>query len=591
MSTNIKNLVSILGNNRPLFTSCRSLPFRCYHNRQMRDINLKRCFSNQSKNTKNYIPLIIGGVAVGAVGAYAYSTSSKKSEKIAEGPDDDFDAPFVYGNLEEDMKLLNEYGPIPFLLIGAGSASYAAFHAIRVQNPQAKVLMIGEESFYPYMRPPLSKDMWFDKKPDVAQTLSFTQWSGKERSIFYESEDYFFSVKEMLENKNGGVSVIRGKKVVKIDPVSQTVHLDTGEEIKYEKCLLATGAKPKTLPVFEQADDSIKKQVTLFRSARDFQKLDRISRKVKSIVIVGGGFLGSELAYGLVKRDATAGLKVTQVFPESGNMGQILPEYLSKWTSKQLRSDGVTLVPDVTVKSVSKKDKKIELQLSNNEIILADHVVVAVGAEPNTEFAQSSGLEIDEKHGGLLVNTEMEARKNLWVAGDASCFYDAKLGRRRVEHHDHAVVSGRLAGENMTGSGKPYSHQSMFWSDLGPDIGFEAIGIVDSALPTVGVFAKPNESDSLKSVDATEENVHSETEDKAEVKPVSLEGQIPRAPYSDDQYGKGVIFYLKENIIVGLVLWNVFAKMPVARKIINESKSYDDLAEVAKLFELHSTEE
>lgn len=88
-------------------------------------------------------------------------------------------------------------------------------------------------------------------------------------------------------------------------------------------------------------------------------------------------------------------------------------------------------------------------------------------------------------------------------AGDCACFYDVKLGRRRVEHHDHAVVTGRLAGENMTGSGKPYVHQSMFWSDLGPDVGFEAIGIVDSTLPTVGVFAKATDKDTPKALVAT----------------------------------------------------------------------------------------
>lgn len=99
-------------------------------------------------------------------------------------------------------------------------------------------------------------------------------------------------------------------------------------------------------------------------------------------------------------------------------------------------------------------------------------------------------------------------------AGDCSCFYDTKLGRRRVEHHDHAVVSGRLAGENMTGAGKPYWHQSMFWSDLGPDVGYEAIGIVDSCLPTVGVFAKANSEDTPKAVvTATDEGMRSATEE------------------------------------------------------------------------------
>lgn len=540
---------------------------------------------------------IIFLAVVGGIGYYVYSRSSKKSDKLLvseERDEDELEEIIISENIEEDIKLLKEFGPVPFLLIGAGSASFAAFRAIRTKDPTAKVLMVGEEPFHPYMRPPLSKELWFDPKPDVGKTLSFTRWNGKERSVFYEPADYYFSIKDLLENKNGGVSVIRGRKVVKIDPVSQKVFLNTGEEIAYEKCLLATGARPKNLPVFEKADEAVKKHVTVFRSVRDFQKLDKITKKVKSIAIVGGGFLGSELACGLAKRGSSTGLNVTQLFPESGNMGKVLPDYLSKWTTKKLENEGVKVVPDVSIKAVSAKDKKIELLLSNDEILSVEHVVVAVGVEPNTDIASSSGLETDDKHGGFLVNAEMEARKNLWIAGDASCFYDIKLGRRRVEHHDHAVVSGRLAGENMTGSVNPYTHQSMFWSDLGPEIGYEAIGIVDSSLPTVGVFAKAGAADTPKSVvEATGESIRSETEEKAEVKvkSTSLEGQVPRAPEANDNYGKGVIFYLRDNIIVGIVLWNVFAKMSIARKIINESKSYDDLAEVAKLFELHSTEE
>ena len=79
------------------------------------------------------------------------------------------------------------------------------------------------------------------------------------------------------------------------------------------------------------------------------------------------------------------------------------------------------------------------------------------------ELALNSGFEVDPNLGGFLVNAELQARNSIYVAGDAACFYDIKLGRRRVEHHDHAVVSGRLAGENMAGARKPYWHQSMFW--------------------------------------------------------------------------------------------------------------------------------
>jgi programmed cell death 8 (apoptosis-inducing factor) len=146
--------------------------------------------------------------------------------------------------------------------------------------------------------------------------------------------------------------------------------------------------------------------------------------------------------------------------------------------------------------------------------ILADHVVVAVGLEPNVELATNSGFEVDPNFGGFVVNAELQARNSIWVAGDAACFYDVKLGRRRVEHHDHAVVSGRLAGENMTGACKPYWHQSMFWSDLGPKIGFEAIGLVDSSLQTVGLFAKADESDTPEAqVNQNNETLRSEVRD------------------------------------------------------------------------------
>ena len=165
-------------------------------------------------------------------------------------------------------------------------------------------------------------------------------------------------------------------------------------------------------------------------------------------------------------------------------------------------------------------DNKVELNLDaanaknaalKTNWLLADHIVVAVGLEPNVQLATNSGFEIDPRLGGYVVNAELQARNSIWVAGDAACFYDTRLGRRRVEHHDHAVVSGRLAGENMTGAGKPYWHQSMFWSDLGPKIGFEAIGMVDSSLQTVGLFAKADESDTpAAQVNETNETLRSE---------------------------------------------------------------------------------
>ncbi|XP_043912944.1 apoptosis-inducing factor 1, mitochondrial isoform X2 [Protopterus annectens] len=480
---------------------------------------------------------------------------------------------------------------VPYLLIGGGTASFAAARSIRARDPGARVLIISEENELPYMRPPLSKELWFSDDPSAVETLRFKQWNGKERSIYFQPPSFYVSPKDLLYVEHGGVAILTGKKVIDMDVRGNKVTLDDDSHISYEKCLIASGGTPRNLPAFERAGEEVQKRTTLFRKIEDFKSLEKISREAKSITVVGGGFLGSELACALGKRARDRELDVIQMFPENGNMGKVLPEYLSNWTTEKVRKEGVNVMPNSVVKSVQFKDGKLSIKLKDGRMVQTDHIVAAVGLEPNVELAKSSGLEVDSDFGGFRVNAELQARSNIWVAGDAACFYDIKLGRRRVEHHDHAVVSGRLAGENMTGAAKPYWHQSMFWSDLGPDVGYEAIGIVDSSLPTVGVFAKASQKDTPKA--ATEESgtgirSESETEDTAsKVSIPSSTSSGPHVPEQGEDYGKGVVFYMRDRVIVGIVLWNIFNRMPIARKIIKDGEDHADLNEIAKLFNIH----
>uniref|UniRef100_T1J3Z2 FAD/NAD(P)-binding domain-containing protein n=1 Tax=Strigamia maritima TaxID=126957 RepID=T1J3Z2_STRMM len=479
----------------------------------------------------------------------------------------------------------------PYMIIGGGTSAFAAFRSIRSNDPTAKVLVITEEQHFPYMRPPLSKELWFAEDPKTTKTLRFKQWNGKERSLFLEQDDFYILPYDLESKETGGVAVLRGRKVVKVDPYSSKVTLDNNVEIGYEKCLIATGGTPRNLPLFEDAPRPLKERISVFRSIDHFRDVDKLLKKVNSITVIGGGFLGSELACAFGRRSKKLGFEVNQVFPEGGNMGSVLPEYLSKWATGKVKIEGVKVHTDVNVVGACLTNKnRVLLRLSDGEEIETDHVVVAAGLTPNTELAKFAGLEVDRQLGGYVVNSELEARSNIWVAGDAACFFDPQLGRRRVEHHDHAVVSGRLAGLNMTGAKRPYSHQSMFWSDLGPDVGYEAIGVVDATLPTVGVFAKASDKDSPKGVvDETGDSIRSETELRApETTPTTLEAKPPK---KGEEYGKGIVFYLKDDVIVGILLWNVFNRMSVARKVIKEGKKFDDLNEVAKLFNIHDTED
>lgn len=128
----------------------------------------------------------------------------------------------------------------------------------------------------------------------------------------------------------------------------------------------------------------------------------------------------------------------------------------------------------------------------------------------------------------------------------------------------------------------------MFWSDLGPHVGYEAIGLVDATLPTVGVFAKYSENETSAKSEENVETTNSENLLKKE-KPSVAETTIikPQTASDIENYSKGVIFYLKDEKVVGIVLWNVFNRINIARSIIAEGKKYDDLNEVAKLFEIH----
>jgi len=450
---------------------------------------------------------------------------------------------------------------MPYVIIGGGTAAYAAVRAIRKYEPSAKILILSKEVQAPYNRTPLSKEMWFTT-PDKSSQAKYENWKGKEVSLYHEKEDFYCTTRELQAREDyGGTALLLNATVEKLDANEKKVILTNGAEIKFDKALIAVGGQPRSLPVFEQAGDAVNSKVTQFRSIADFWKLEKLSReKPGDIVVVGSGFLGTELAYALGERAKDMeGLKVTQVCRESGVLGAVLPLHLSNYASAELEKNNVTVVRDAQITKVALvDDNRMRLELVDGRHIDADHAVLAVGVDVDNSLAQRSGLEHDSSRGGFIVNSELESRRDIFVAGDAANFYDIRLGRRRVEHYDHAIVTGRLAGENMTGKRKAYSHQSMFWSDIGPDIGFEAIGLVDSRLKSVSVFTDQGDSDVL--TDAT---------------------------LSDKKYDRGVVFYTRNDTVVGVVTWNIFNKMGIARRLIAMEQQTPDYAELAKLFDVN----
>ncbi|KAF9345817.1 Apoptosis-inducing factor 1, mitochondrial [Mortierella sp. AD094] len=493
----------------------------------------------------------------------------------------------------------------PYILIGAGTASFAAMEAIREKDPAAAILIIGNEDIGPYMRPPLSKEMWFNKSEEATKNLSFKDWQGKERNIVLHGKENIESLDQdaldKIESAESGVKLLTGATVSDLNVSEQTITLSNGKTLKYGKVLLATGGVPKTLPVLKGAGED---KVTTFRSVEDFKKLHAlVESDGKKITIVGGGFLGSELAVAVSQYGKDKNVKVTQIFPEDGNMGLVFPRYLSKWTTSQVEQEGVVVKPKSRVASTKAVGNQVELTLESGEKVLADHVVVAVGIEPNVELAKKAGLELDEIRGGVVVNAELQARRNVYCAGDMTSFHDVTLGRRRVEHYDNAILGGRVAGQNMASDNlhKTYKHQSMFWSDLGPHIGYEAVGVLDSKLSTVSIWTK---KPTVTAAAAATEDAGKKEDSKAEAAtpPSSTasekEGKRERATATPlpaeavkvedkEKYNKGLVLYLKDKKIVGLLMWNNFGKVEDARKILGQVYDTEKVEALVKPFGIH----
>ena len=179
---------------------------------------------------------------------------------------------------------------------------------------------------------------------------------------------------------------------------------------------MATGGKPRVHPSVSTLSQEEQKNISTYRYLSDFRKLHSIASEGKHIVVIGGGFLGSELSCALAEHSKKVqGLKVTQVFPEEGNMALAFPSYLSKWTTKKVQEAGVQVKSGMVVTGFTAKEGGgVKVHFSNGDSIEADHVVTALGIEPNVELAKLGNLEVDNVNGGIVVNSELEARKNVF---------------------------------------------------------------------------------------------------------------------------------------------------------------------------------
>ncbi|KAF7255942.1 hypothetical protein EG68_06893 [Paragonimus skrjabini miyazakii] len=517
---------------------------------------------------------------------------------------------------------------VRYLVIGAGTAGVAAARAIRASDSKSQILMvtggcgpdssaepgIAETAFMeppPYLRPPLSKELWRRNKPRESKLLQTDGDVRRHSWLYYEAESFFLKPEDLLAAEYGGVALLRGDPVVKLQPDSHTAILASGRSITYDRCLIATGASPRRLKQLEVCSKTGQNLfemglLSYFRTLADYKRLreqvDKYRELGGKVAVVGGGFLGSELTVSLLRNSQLSeksskpddppktslpvcNLSVMHIFRESFPMGHVLPPCLASatarfeaargaelWPSSEVVS--LSIVPSVSSSTTSEKisstrppsshvqdttinqppRQRVRLRIRRNgvdgtqvEEVDVDHVVCAIGVEPNTNLAHSAGLELDLENGGFLVNAELESRAGIFVAGDAASYWDPVLGiRRRVEHLNFAEATGALAGKNMAASLSSnstqyeplrYQYQSSMWSSLGPSLTWDAVGDVDSRRLLTRSFFLSENSNSSPSSD-------------------------PKLPIPDSDFGhldRGVTFYLtpKDKRLVGILLWNL----------------------------------
>ncbi len=369
-----------------------------------------------------------------------------------------------------------------YLIVGAGMTGDMAAKGIREHDADGSIVLVGADPNPVYKRPLLTKGLW--------------QGSPEEK-LWREPAAY--------------VDLVTGRRIVSLDLDAHTATDDAGEEYAWEKLLLATGARPREIP---GADG-----VVWFRTLDDYRLVRGKATEGARFVVIGGGFIGSEIAAALVG----AGVHVTMVFPEPGIGFRLFPAALAEFLADYYREKGVEVLAGETVSAAS----GTSVTLGDGRVLEADCVVAGLGVLPETELAQSAGLEVED---GIVVDEYGRAsgRDDVFAAGDVARFPVAALGiSMRVEHEDHANTHGKVVGANMAGAAQPYDHLPFFYSDLF-DLGYEAVGLVDSRLEMVKEWQEP--------------------------------------------YRKGVVTYVDDGRPRGVLLWNVWDKVDDARELIRSGE-------------------
>ncbi len=319
------------------------------------------------------------------------------------------------------------------IIVGAGHAAGQAVASLRVEGYEGSITVIGEEPYIPYQRPPLSKKF-------LAGELDI------ERVYFKPAAFYEKSQAEMVLNR----------RVVKIDRPHKLVHLDDDSTRAYDKLILATGSRVRELTIPGHDLEGI----FYLRTIADVEAIQEKFNQGGKMVIVGGGYIGLEIAAVAVKR----GLDVTVLEMAPRVLARVVDPIISTFYTKMHTQEGVKIETEVAVSGFEGNGKIERIVCADGKKFDADFVVVGVGIIPNVELAQEAGLEVEN---GIVVNELCQTEDaDIYSIGDCTNHPNALLGHRlRLESVHNALEQGKTAAADICGKQKPYAQIPWFWSD------------------------------------------------------------------------------------------------------------------------------
>jgi 3-phenylpropionate/trans-cinnamate dioxygenase ferredoxin reductase subunit len=336
---------------------------------------------------------------------------------------------------------------VAFLLIGGGMASANCAAELRRRGAEGEILLVGREPEPPYERPPLSKE--------------YMRGESRREEAFVQPPEWY---------EQNGVELLTGTNVLSLDPGQRGAKLQTGDEVKFDKALIATGAMVNILRV----DGCQAEGIHYLRAFGNAESIREDAESADHVVLIGGSYIGTEVAASLT----ATGTRCTIVCLEETVLSNTFGEEVARYFQDVLTSNGVEVFGGEELEGFDGDGRVSAVRTKSGKRIECDVAVVGAGVRPDAMLAQRAGLEVED---GIVCDSALQTSvEGIYSAGDC-CSYDSVIhGRRlRIEHWDVAMQQGQAAGANMLGKGKDYDVVPYFFSDLADWASLEYVGPAD----------------------------------------------------------------------------------------------------------------